>query len=459
MRPMRQCSNLKNYLAGMLDGDASKIFQGHLDQCEFCREEVSATAHADAAVERWIEDQEIPRTSSAKAAWLVNAARREQSQAGRPMSWLLPVGLATACLVAVVAGILMFDRGRTSAGAPAIEIQPFVETTKARVLVSNGGKIEAATAEHGEILSVPGDGRLVVDVQRDKLELGARTRGEIVRSGHEDALFELHTGTVYVEANSREKGGKFEVAAGEYVVRVVGTKFSVTRQTESAIQVVVTEGEVAVLLPGGRRAAVVAGETRAFGGSEAVVAGGLAADDHVDSGEYKEKLEPQNKVLKERAKSQLNLDVVRRQILAGETAKAESALRRHLNGAPGDTDAWSLMADCTRKAGNWKTAVGAYRKVISAGGPMSSNRARFMAAVILQDRLGQHVEAASLFRAYLKRNRAHKPLEAETMFRLAGCNIQTGRQEAARELLAAILANHNGTTAAIQARRLISTLE
>jgi TolA-binding protein len=74
---------------------------------------------------------------------------------------------------------------------------------------------------------------------------------------------------------------------------------------------------------------------------------------------------------------------------------------------------------------------------------------------VLQDHLARHGEAAALLEAYLERPQALKPLEAEAMVRLARAQLRSGRTGEARALLRKVVDRFPGTTAALQARRMI----
>ena len=85
-----------------------------------------------------------------------------------------------------------------------------------------------------------------------------------------------------------------------------------------------------------------------------------------------------------------------------------------------------------------------------------ANRARFMAASVLQDELGEHNAAVAMLRAYLAEGQALRPLEAAAQVRLARSLRRLGKLDAAREVLGAVLEQHPGTPAAADAKRLLS---
>jgi tetratricopeptide (TPR) repeat protein len=146
-------------------------------------------------------------------------------------------------------------------------------------------------------------------------------------------------------------------------------------------------------------------------------------------------------------------------VAAGRHAEAERVLGERLAAAPGDGEAWMLLADCRRNQGRWQEAVDAYRRAAAVErDAWKPNRARFLAGSLLQDRLGRQAEAGALFEEYL----AHAgggSLRAEAMLRLAVCLRKTGDRERSRALLQEIVRDHPGTPSASRAAELIEERE
>jgi hypothetical protein len=150
---------------------------------------------------------------------------------------------------------------------------------------------------------------------------------------------------------------------------------------------------------------------------------------------------------------------LRKLVFDGRLEEAEAALRERLDQVPGDTESQMLLADCLKKMQRWDEAVAQYGQVIESAGPRTASRARFVAAVVLQDRLGDHAQAADLLERYLEQETGQRPLRAEAMLRLARARLARGQQEQAVELLKTVISQHQGTTIAIRARKLLDQVQ
>jgi cytochrome c-type biogenesis protein CcmH/NrfG len=137
---------------------------------------------------------------------------------------------------------------------------------------------------------------------------------------------------------------------------------------------------------------------------------------------------------------------------------ARTGLTGHLKRSPLDTTAWSLLADCERKSGRWGQSVAAYEKVIALAPAGERRRAKYRAAAILQDQLGDHGRAASFLEDYVKTSAGGDPVLAEAMVRLARSYLQLGRQTRAKQLLLQVTGEHGGTRAATRASEMLKTL-
>jgi len=314
-----------------------------------------------------------------------------------------------------------------------------------QIIASKGGQISDAASSDTKILSVSGEGRLLVDALGDQIELADNSRAEVVRAGQKDALFALLKGRLKVKAKSRKKAGSLSVTAGGYRVEVVGTSFEVNLKSETVVKVSVYSGQVRVIEPDKTTHLMRAGEVRVFGD---LAKYDMIFDEAPDPG-------PGRSPAKS-GQVRFDHEAVRQMILGGDYGRARSMLDAHLGKFPDDVRAWGLLASCRRKAGNYDGAVAAYREVMDRSGPSGSNRARFMAGALLQEKLGNHRKAASLFKDYLKQDKRYRPLEAEALFRRAKCLLALGRKAQAEQLLSRIVDQHAGTTEAVRARRLLA---
>jgi TolA-binding protein len=146
---------------------------------------------------------------------------------------------------------------------------------------------------------------------------------------------------------------------------------------------------------------------------------------------------------------------VRQWLVAGNYEQAENALGARVTQAPRDYTAWWLLGECRRKRGDHAEAVAAYRQVISGGTPSEANRARYQAAVLLQDRLGDQHSAIALLKEYLKAMPTDRPLDAEARLRLGRGLLALGMATESRAVIEDIRHRYPGTPEAEQAVRLL----
>lgn len=152
------------------------------------------------------------------------------------------------------------------------------------------------------------------------------------------------------------------------------------------------------------------------------------------------------------------IDLWRRWVLEGRFEAAETALDDHLSEHPMDTDAYSLLADCRRKAGKYIEAVETYKKLTAIAGDYQANRARFKAGVLLQENLKNHLGAAAIFDEYLSTGKGTPLLRAKAAIRLASSLIELGETERAKKLLSKIVDDYGGSSVAIQAREVLNKI-
>jgi hypothetical protein len=265
----------------------------------------------------------------------------------------------------------------------------------------------------------------------------------------------------------------FQVESGDVVVRVVGTRFRVLRQQGDAVEVAVQRGKVVVERAGASRV-VSAGQSARFdpegdhleamsSADEADAFQGLnAADKPSDEASAAEPdvweaaPRPAPPGPNRRAVAQRrDLESWRQWVLQGRYVEAESALIARVHLAPRDTEARSLLGDCQRKAGEWPAAVATYRGVIAQGDSASANRARFLAATILAEKLNDPAAAVPLLRQYLQQGAQLRPLEAAATVRLARSLLLVHEDAEARALLEKVIRDHEGSAAAAEARALL----
>ncbi|MCP4677104.1 MAG: tetratricopeptide repeat protein, partial [Deltaproteobacteria bacterium] len=355
-----------------------------------------------------------------------------------------------------------------------------------RVLYSRAGELPRSNGTSSRQLSVPGEGRLLLGVGSDRVAVGARSKIEVLKADAEETRIKLFGGSVTSEVDPRGGRGSFAVEVRGFVVKVIGTRFMVSMLPDSRVQVAVDKGRVEVVEPDETLHIVSEGQVLEFGEKSpwsyspitnarrlelngllsaveldeqaAVAEEDIESEAPTDRSKRDSKRSRESQSVEESASGRQTTDIneVRTLILEGRYARAEAALGIHLKVVPDDVAGWSLLATCRRKAGKWREAVAAYRRVIERGKPQAANAARFDAAVLLQDKLGKHSAAGSLLKVYLE---GPLLLEAEALLRLARIKLRTGQEAEARLLLQQIVERHRSTSAAIQAARLLNEMD
>jgi tetratricopeptide (TPR) repeat protein len=142
-------------------------------------------------------------------------------------------------------------------------------------------------------------------------------------------------------------------------------------------------------------------------------------------------------------------------VIEGRLDEARSAVRAHLDAHPADAEAWSLLADCERKRGSWKEAVAAYDELVALSKGAQANRARFKAAQILQDQLGDHRRAAELLERFVEGADRGGVLTAKAQVRLARSLAALGQEDRARAQLLQVIANAADSETVATARQML----
>jgi ferric-dicitrate binding protein FerR (iron transport regulator) len=466
---MKACNRVDEYLDDRLGPGESAAFEEHLEQCSECQTMIEGWRELQRVLYRGTVEAEpdIPQHPGEVARLVARARERRIPAVAR---YGRAVGLAAAAAAAALAFVLIVDYVDPLGSEPAEQPAPMQSV--------------------GRALEAPADGPLLTVIGTDRIGLGPGSRVIVVEAIAGQTRLRLDRGLVACAVQSREDGAEFVVEAGDRTVRVTGTMFLVELIPGGGLGVQVAEGTVVVGSPGEDHGTVTAGKSLTISRSgqvriadasptllsrldalfdESPRAGepvalvesepeDLASDEVGD-------VEPAAAASATEAPSAAagsggpatvpepgSLADWRAWIIQGRHAEAEHAISGYLARHPADTAAWSLLADCRRKAGRWSAAVEAYRKVVDLAPATEANRARFMAGTILGDRLGSHAAAASLFADYLT-STGHRPLAAEAMLRRAGCLRALGRAGEAIGLLEDLIARHGGSSAAIKARR------
>jgi ferric-dicitrate binding protein FerR (iron transport regulator)/TolA-binding protein len=489
---MKICSELRDYVNWQeRDGTPSAQVRAHVRDCPACRE----------ALQKWREIEPALRAADSlltgdavgtaeEARGVVRRASSRQKPASFPgfRRWGL-VAAAAIVLVLAVGGYLLFhpeDKPSVAGGA----------LFGSGTMYANGAADAFTIDRAGQRIDVPGNARALLVLGTDTIGLASGTGVEIEKVTESDTRVVLEEGVVSCAVSRRKKGQGFAVISKGVEVRVTGTRFSVERR-DALMSVAVVEGSVGVETADGRAHSVVAGEQLDVDSRGALKPAPISEKSsrlvawllHEPRGETVETADsppppskesgvesddettdtatsPSGEAPAERNRkrsinvgkgenSSAGLSTWRRWIVEGRIEDARQWIESHLRDHPKDGAAWSLLADCRRKRGEWEQAVDAYFQVMRFATAADAGRARFRAGAILQDRLSEHRRAAELFEAYVAG--ADGSMKAEGMVRLARSYRALGREREARQIIEAVTREHRGTTAASQAQKMLSS--
>lgn len=473
---MNQCSRLDLFLDGRLQGKALAAFTDHLGECEGCRSTVDRWERSARALHRWADGLRGSSTTRAEALALEEEARGSRQAALRPaLAWAAGAFVVSAAVVLTI--LVLYSR-------PSGRMARVAETSsEAREGLAASGKRHARHVETWHKIET-GSSRKAVVIGRVFLVLDRDTSVFYSEDEIESIRFRLERGTSAFVVEPVKDGIEVLVQAADLEIRVVGTRFIVVRKT-GEVRIGVRRGAVGVRGPRVQSRIVKAGQMLAWEEKEAAKDPGLM-DRMLDS-RLEELLSLRAKDPPDKSKGPAaqnpslwqsdgaladrkgerrgsrpplldHLAQGRKLLIEGRLEPARQSLMRHLSCRPADAEAWSLLGDCLRKEKKHEAAVAAYRKAIRWGSPHLADRARFLAAAILQDRLGRHRSALKLLDAYLTRGRG-RPLAAEALLRKARSLLGLGRKDEAARALREVADNHKGTTSATTALRLLFRLK
>lgn len=418
------CLHRDEFLDGALSPDRAAAFEAHLLQCAECRRAVELWRSQHALIAQWAAADPAPPQAVTR---LIARARSPRASSRARSLWVVG-GLAVAALAVAL-----------------FVFRPAPERPAPQVLVAEG---EPLTTTMGG----------------DTLTLTAGSRAEVWRE-QKDTRVRVLTGASSFRVVKRSAGERFVVEVGPLEVRVVGTVFHARAGAEPTV--FVTEGVVEVWRGATQVARLTRGE--AYDGSRRAARPEELS--LLEGPPAKTPLEPQPPpepgardagivaLVPQRPRAlTLDADAVTRAMVENRLADATKLVTSHLARAPKDATAWLLLGDIRRKSGTPAPAVAAYQRAIAVGNPALRNRARLLAASLLQDSMGKERAARLLLEAYLKEPVSARPLEAPVLVRLARLDIAAKATRAARRRLELVLSRHPTTPAAVEARELLSHL-
>ncbi len=482
---MNHCSKLDDYLDGRMGEEDRASFEVHRKTCPSCDAGVASWQDVYKGADSLREYIDRTGPTDEKALRIVASAKAQKRvyPATRRIAWGAAAAVACAAILALV---IWSDRRDPDPGLNPPIARP--EPLPMRIVSVDAESGAASNQLKKRSVAVPKDERLVLEIGNDLFGLSGGTHIEIVRADALETRIKLNAGDIAVNADPAKNRRTLVVEAGSYLVRVVGTRFLVSLAPTSKLRVSVSAGTVKVLGPEdfgetihkGVTASISSAnqiESRPINDDEAHHIDGLLeirsvseapaeSTDETDIREIETASDKSGGVQSTTSKSRRHGKRTKRDlalwsdwILWGEYDRAGVALEEYLKNSRGDAETWTLLADCRRKQGKWRESVSAYRQVIQTGGSRAANRARFNAAILLQDKLGNHGAAARQLKTFLSEKDRPRTLEAEAMVRLARCHLRMGENAQARKLLGQVQSQYRGTSAAIEAGRLSRELD
>ncbi|MCP4602649.1 MAG: tetratricopeptide repeat protein [Proteobacteria bacterium] len=254
---MKPCNLSSSYLDRRLSKAEHRAFEIHLRSCDKCRETVHKWQDFERSLNVWARMDEPVAITAGEAHGLIERASDRGGKTFLPiprkLTWAAAATM-TACL------IYLFVQLDNQSPTSSIEASnPLTVTVK--VIIPGETATQISSPKQGETLESPRTGRLQADIGLDRLGLSSDGRIRLLSARTNKTHLELLEGTVACSVAPRKNGGEFTVKAGNYSVRVIGTKFSVTRGPHLPFKVSVAEGTVEVQDRSGMLWRVSRGET------------------------------------------------------------------------------------------------------------------------------------------------------------------------------------------------------
>lgn len=456
---MRACEMISPYLDGRLETAGAGEFEEHLKDCVECAAAVEAWRDIEnRLVEVLTSENTFPDPSAHEALRLVQRAElQKKSYSSQPRVWAFRLVVATMIVIAGVLGVIT--------GYMMIPAAPIDPANSA----SSGSNDDTLTYR------TDSNSKTTVRLASDIMSLGPSSSILVARSGRTARLV-LQKGSVACEVSQRAAGESFSVETPDFTVKVTGTRFLVDLKGEGErAKVIVSNGEVNVWGARIGKHSLAAGQSLEIdsgaevqpaqkedlialnvllpGSPSSQAAPALAmASSRPDGGKFANATPDSH----ETTGSELSgISRWREWVIEGRLDEAGFALRDHLKKNPSDANAWSLLADCERKRLNWAQAVAAYDKLVALSSGERANRARFKAASIIQDHLGDHEGAVKALEQFLAQGGNGTLLEANAKVRLAGSLMALNKPERAREHLLWVIEKSNDAAMISKARYLL----
>ena len=407
------CVDREAFLDETLMPDRAVAFETHLVACPECRRTVELWRSQKTVILRWAE----PTPADSQAVMRLIA----QAHSAAPSFRFRVLTLAGVLAVAVIAVVFLVARPRP-------------------------------------VVLVAGAEPRTMAIGADRLTLWAGSRAELWQHGRDTRV--RATGALSFRVAKRSAGEHFVVEAGPFEVRVVGTVFHVSVGATATI--FVSQGVIEVWKGAQQVARLKGGEAFDEAGQRAARDDELSVLEGPPAVNEGPATEPDAGIAEPEPPKpgapRLDAAEITRAMVEGRLADATRLVTAHLARAPNDGHAWLFLGDIRRKLNALGPAVTAYRRAIAVGDVETRNRARFLAASMLQDSMGEANAARLLLEAYLLAPAHARSLEAPVLVRLARLDLAAKATLSARRRLELVLSRHPTTPAAVEARELLSHL-
>ena len=319
----------------------------------------------------------------------------------------------------------------------------------------------------GDVLEAPAEKGAALHLGGDQLGVAPRSRLQLLTHDQKNVRLLLERGAVAASVQHRNPGQSFTIQSGGYEVRVVGTRFRVTRG-DQGLTVDVAEGHVKVRSPQGGSYDVLKGHSLTLDASGAGEQKDFGAADfaelHPEAPPAAEPpaeepaLEETGATPRPRVVTSADIERWRRAAVGGKKCReVVPELKRALRDSPRQADAWRILADCQRLSGEDAEATRSYEKVVSFAKPDEADRARLLLAD-LQAKGGNAPEAEHTLRAYLKHPQP-PALEASARLSLARALLSQGHRGEAKVELQRVTRRLPSTPPALEALELLKTID
>jgi hypothetical protein len=369
----------------------------HLVTCPECRRLAAAYRQAVAAGRA---ETELPLP---EVAGFPDVVDRIEGRSRRTLAWAaLPAAAALAAIVWISWPAMEPAPPQPQPIAASGSVPPAPPLSDSTTTVGLRPP-SAVPVPNGLPVIAPGQGLDLADPANARLYLApfARVRTEAWSPAR--SILALDTGTVTADVLPRPPGGLFEVRTEFAVVRVVGTRFTVTHRPGIDTEVACHEGKVGVLAPGRPEVAfLAAGESMRLGPGLAVGAPVLPV---ARMPSPSAPTRAATNVASVPATPSVAVDPAEilaraRWLLAeGRAAEAAALVETALKTAgPARGRLLAVQGDALRMAGHLEPARDTYQRALAAGAP---DGVAADLASMLRLPMGQGAEAVAVWRNYL----------------------------------------------------------